>query len=560
MRYFILSIILSFGSFSIISGQNEETKPKLSYHGSLGLYGDFYHIEDAPLGSVQARRPAQLMRMRYTSRLAYGKWALPLDFILSTDGRSLQTAFPQGEALKDYVRDPLNRISLTPRFGSFEALLGSQVPRLSRLTGGDLQLFGAGFRWQPGRWVFQAFHGLGQRAFEADSSRHIVANFARNYSMFQVGYGKEETSHIRVNLVHGKDEVNSLENPEALLPAEGVTSSLSAQLSFAKGFFVKGEGAVSLFTRNLLYTGKFEVTEMPLMSLNLSSRMDGAAEVGMGRRGKEWSLELNSLYVGGGFEAMGYPFLQKDRLDLQVKGQLRLFDNKLNLNGSLGQRRNNVSGTQSADSRQLIGSFQMQANISKQLNLAASYANFGYRNTRVEDSLKLEFVSNSLSVTPSWQRQGEAMTHFLNLSFQADQYRDLNLVSGELRDNDTRGFSGMYRLGWITIPLSVDISGNIIQNELPAGVLNIRRVQLGMSYSLFQQKLRLGGAFIFSQNQYESFTADKLLAFRMKASYKLSKKLKMEAQARIRTYNYGSRKPDQSFQERLIRTSISYHF
>jgi len=560
MRSLILIFVLSFGAFILAFAQHDDAKPKLTYHGSLGLYGDFYHMEDVPLGSNLARRPAQLMRMRYTSRLEYGKWTLPLDFILSTDGRSLQTTFPQGEAFKDYIRDPLNRISLTPRFGSFEALLGSQVPRLSRLTGGDLQLFGAGFRWQPGNWVFQAFHGLGQRAFEADSSRNIAASFARNYSMFQLGYGKEEASHIRLNLIHGKDDENSLENHETLLPAEGATASLSYQISFAKGFFVKGEGAASVFTRDLLYTGKIDLPEVPLISLNLSSRMDGAAELAFGKRGKKWSIEANSLYVGGGFEAMGFPFLQKDRLDLQLKSQLRLFENKLSVQGSIGQRKNNVSGTQSADSRQLIGSFQMQAQLSKQLNIAANYANFGYRNTRVEDSLKLEFVSNSASITPSWQHQGEQTTHFLNLSFQADQYRDLNLVSGELRDNDTRGFSGMYRLGWTAIPLSLDISGSRIQNQLPTGQLDISRGQLGINYRLLKNKLQLSSAVTFSKNQYEAFTADKLIAYRLKARYKLSNKFKLEVQARFRTYNYGSRKPDQSFQERLIRTSVSYHF
>ncbi len=558
MRTFILFLLLSASSVSLILGQNENTTPKLNYHGSFGLHGDFYKMEDAPAGSNLARRPAQLMRLRYSSRLQYGRWALPIDFMLSTDGRSLETTFPQGEALKDYLRDPLNRLSLTPRVGNFEALLGSQQPRLSRLTAGDLQLFGAGFRWQPGKWVFQAFHGLGQRAFEADSSRGIAASYARNYSLIQIGYGLEEKSHIRLNVVRGKDDVTSLENPEHLLPAEGLTTSLSYRMNFGKGLYFRGEGAASLFTRNLLYKGKFEVEEVPLMTVNLSSRMDGAAEAAFGRKGKNWGLELNSLYVGGGFEAMGYPFLQKDRLDMQVKGNANLFDNKLNINGSIGQRQNNVSGTQSADSRQLIGSFQLQAAISKQLNLSASYANFGFRNSQVEDSLKLEFISNSLSVNPSWQRQGERLGHFLSLAFQADQFRDLNLVNGEMRDNDSRAYSAMYRLSLKT--LVFDLSGSMVNNQLPTGALNIRRIQIGASYSLRQQKVKLGTSLTASLNTYGENTPDKLFAYRLYAKVKVSQKCSLQTDFRFRNYHYGSRKSNTSFQESLIRSSLIYNF
>ena len=141
---------------------------------------------------------------------------------------------------------------------------------------------------------------------------------------------KEEKYEVAWNFVKANDDSNSVSTPPATIkPQEGFTMSLVAKTFFNKGWYVKMEGAQSIYTKNtLLPLDSAKASFEPFIKGHISTVRDYAGDAGFGKRSKNFDIGLKLKYIGAGFQTPGYPFMLPDRFDYTLNTRFNAWKNK----------------------------------------------------------------------------------------------------------------------------------------------------------------------------------------------------------------------------------------
>lgn len=438
--------------------------------------------------------------------------------------------------VKNYVINPINRLGIAPTFGAFKFYAGTQTPQYSEMTVGNVSLFGAGMDVKLKRFYLSVGAGYAQHAIARDSLLNIPGAYQRTQFSLRGGIGSKEGTFVGGNVVYATDDAQSVTSPLDVAPQTAFTASGEYQLKLGKVVKWKGEIATTVRTSNTAFYDNTNLTDStklilrqkfsdPIESkipkparaylpINPSTLIDFAATSTLNLNIKGLGLDFKGLYVGPGFKPVGYPFFISDRFDATVGTKFSLFKNKLNFNGTTGWRVTNfskwlekenirvpkitaddvsipliVEGGSIAATEQLLINAGLSIQFSEKLNLETSYSNFGVQNTVVDDTFRVRNVGQNFAVTPSYTFGNETYTSSIILMGSMDIFRDLNIVSGALNDNDSKIANLTYTLALKKNPLTVNVSAayfNIVSSNLE---LDNSTFTGGAGYSFFKKKL-----------------------------------------------------------------------
>jgi hypothetical protein len=563
--------------------------PFISVTGSLTVTSDLYSSSSNPDSAQPGRRPTALHRLLFSPTITFGDLiSLPFNIILTTPETNTNTGSVSTPSLAQFFENPANSLgfsSFSPRIGWAQFNLGSYTPAFSQLSVGDQQIFGGGFDLTPGKIEVAASVGVAQRSIEPDSARSQHGIYRRDLYATRVGYGPKDSSHFAINFVYMRDSKESLKNNiQSITPAhpladdssvtlppdtirvraeEGFIASTDFGIQIGEGVLFKAEGATSIYTRDQSSDPK-DISGNPFGSLyqtRVSSRLDFAANAGFIVQRKIWGITLSGLYMGAGFTPIGYPFMQADRLELSVAPSIRLFDSKLNLRASVGQRMNNLSQTKAETTRQLIASGSMSADISEAFNLSANYSNFGISNDQTSDTLKVKNTSQAFSVDPSLTFAGLGMMNSITASAGLDDYQDFNTITGAENSNKTRTYLLGYNTTLDSIPLSLGTTGTYMENQLPLGTLIIRSVGVTASYSLFDRKLVPSASVTASGSTDGTGLTDQQIFYKVGVRWNVTKAISLSAMGGNNRYTYANPAAHGSaFAEQTLQLALSTRF
>jgi len=540
------------------AGQN-----KVLVTGDIGLYGDFYKMNTSGDSSLQPRRPATLTRLLFNPTFTYGDFSLPFTIMLSSQQTNVVTPASNSNNIWDFIENPLNNVGLAPKYKWVQLLLGSQTPHYSDLTLGNIPVFGAGFNLAPGKFRLSFFKGVSQRAIETDSSRNIPGSYKRDFYSAKIGVGSEEASHIYLIAAKIQDDTMSIKSrPVDIMPQSGIVSSLDYRVNIGKKFYVKGEVAGSAFTRDTRAKEWDILAELPkvIFITQESSRLNYASNLTIGKTGKIFGIKLAGSYIGDGFVPLGYPFMQTDKLEVTLEPMLNLFKNRLNLSGSIGQRINNLSGARGSTATQTIGFANINTQLSERLSISADFSNYGFRNSVLNDTFRVEMVTMAFGVSPTYTITGTKTIHSFSLSYNQDQFRDYNIISGALNNNDSRTALASYTLAFTTNPLTLSLMLSNFENTTGLGKLTMNSINVGCTYGFFKNKLIASLAEGATQSGLSGYTPALQIITIAGLRYKMLKNLYFNITGSINDFNYGAERPGVSFRENLIRSSIIYKF
>ncbi len=562
--FLILGLLLAAGGARPMSAQDAAPQSPVRFTGSVVVTGDVYDFTATPSGAEQPRRPANLWRLVFTPTLEIGDhFSLPMTFMLSSRETNTLTPSIQKPGILEFLQNPMNNLSLAPRYGWAKAYLGSHVPRYSDLSSGDEQIFGAGIDLTPGDFRIAASAGVSQRAIEPDSARGIRGTYARNLTMARIGYGREEESFVSLNVVQGRDDVASIRRrPDGVTPQEGVTATASFRIGLGSDLSLTGEAGASAFTRDMDAATFDAGLAVPssLFTQRISSRGDYAGLLALAYSTPSLGLKLSGRYVGAGFVSMAFPWLQADRLDLLLAPRIVLFNNGLNLSGSIGYRTNNLSNTMAATSTQLISNVNALMQFTDELSINARYANFGMRNNNRNDTLKIENVTNSFSIGPTYALQTRSAVHTISASWALDAFTDFNTVTGQAGSNNTNTITGLYSLLFLTVPISATIVGTHLTNDLPDRMLTISSINGMVTWAFLENALRPMASVTLTRSETAGFTADNQVVLRLGIQYSITKAVNLSITASRNSHTYGSSRPGVSFHETMLETNLSTQF
>ncbi|HSN60729.1 MAG TPA: hypothetical protein VLR49_07330, partial [Ferruginibacter sp.] len=213
--------------------------------------------------------------------------------------------------------------------------------------------------------------------------------------------------------------------------------SLLSNVYFNKGWYVKMEGAQSVFTKDLTTPTTSLIKSFdPFIKAHTSTVRDYAATAAIGKKGKNFDLGISSKYFGAGFQTAGYPYLQPDRFDYLLNTKWNTWKNKMNIVASLGQRVNNISST-TLKANQFIGNLNWFTQFNDQWSLNVNYNNFGFQSASGLNPYGIKNVSNDLGFSPTYTWSNTKMSNMLSFSYNYSKYDERDVLTGLTTGNNT---------------------------------------------------------------------------------------------------------------------------
>lgn len=557
-----------FICFSVYQTSGQEVKKRIAVSGDAGMYADFYSMLSDTPGAVSPRRPSALGRLVLNASIDIKDFSMPVTLALPTAQYGVVIPpvprIPNApfDNFRQMVKNPLNRVGIAPKYKWCQVLLGSQIPHYSELSVGDLAVFGAGINLTPGKFRFAAFAGSSQLAIEEDTVKKIQGIYSRKIYSAKIGVGHEDSSHIYLIGSQMQDDTLSLQRrPASLMPQAGFLTSLDYRINFGKHIFLKGELAGSAFTRDV------KAQELPAFSPSLprvifvpreSSRLDYATILSLGGEWRRFGIRSTGRYYGDGFVPLGYPFMQTDRLEVTLDPRFTLFKNKVFVTGSLGQRVNNLLGIRGTTTTQTIGSANVSIQFTDQLSLTGSYTNFGFRNAIRNDTFRVEMVTVSWSISPTYMYTGTKSIHGFSVLYAKNNFTDFNIISGAINNNNAYNALLSYSLALVNSPLSAGLLISYFDNTTAVARLRTQSLNANAGYKFFKNKLSTSLGITYAENKIDNSTPGNQVLGMLGARYSLKKKIQFALNGSINLYRFGNERPGISYRENLLRTSIIY--
>ena len=547
-------------------GQAQPSHP-FGIQGNLGLFYDGYNYSATAYDDFRPRFPSDLVRFSAHATLNAGAhFSMPFSVDITNQSTAYHLPSLPEERFIDYVQSPRNNISFNPSYKWVQGYLGTQTPGFSALTTGDIPIFGVGVEMTPGRFLLSTHYGKSQLAVAPDPAAMIAGAFEQRILASRIGWGEPSGFLVALNIVHRKDDTESLEDhPAGIRPQEGITFSPEIQIKLAPSVTLSTETAGSVFTHNL------EGPPMPidhqvvrvaesLLPVNGSSNVDFSNISSLKWQGTRAGLGAEFRYIGPGFEPVGFRAVERDVIDYNLTGNLNLLDNKLMINGSAGIRENNLQSTTAESTTRFIANVNLFTQITESFNLASNYSNFGFNNNVVFDTLRVEMIQNMFSITPGYQLTGENISHVISTTASVQLFDEFNLATGDFINTQSTSFNASYNLVFINLPLNLGVMGMYLQNETPVMDLDMYHVGVTARYRFLEDRLTPSLQISHSGINREGFTTDHRWRANLRTSFEVRPSLELRLGYTYSNYQYGSVRENAVTHEHRMQLSLNQRF
>jgi len=550
-----------------------QKKPGFSVSGTMGVSYEGYGLDRNPSGwtGYSPRKPWNQVRFNFMPNFQFGKnFSLPFNINLA----ALPTNFagpysgyiPGGpkQSFKQWIANPVNNIAVNPKYKWAELQLGTQYLRYSELSTGDIGVFGAGFDLKPRQYRIKFFMGTSQPGINYFAGPPTITGaFKRSNWMFQIGKEKEGKYDVAFNFAKGKDFITSAAPPPLTIkPQEGFVTSLVTNIFFNKGWYLKLEGAQSIFTKDLTTSSTLLIKSFePFIKAHTSTIRDYAGSGAIGKKGKNFDIGISSKYFGAGFQTVGYPYLQPDRLDYTVNTKWNTWKNKMNIVASLGQRVNNISNT-TLRAKQLIGNLNWFTQFNDKWSLNVNYNNFGFQSASGINPYGIKNVSNDLGISPTYTWSNSKMSNLLSFSYNYSKYNERDVLTGLTTSNNTHTALLTYVPSYFTKDITPDFSAMYFYNDVPLAKTKLATISSGLSMPVAKKKVQLRGQLQYNLVQLNAYKGDNNFIASCSVDWKITKQFSWNTYLSTNYFKYGnSIVPNgANYLESICRTGFQYKF
>ncbi|MBK9248903.1 MAG: hypothetical protein IPM69_12510 [Ignavibacteria bacterium] len=548
--------------FLLIAVSTATSKPDSTFaiSGVMSISSDMYSASADATAGFAPRRPSSLYRLVFLPEISIHGFRIPLALILSTPQTNTLSQIAPNQTFTQFLQNPQNVVSIAPKYKSLEVIAGTQTPQYSDLSVGNVPMFGLGVNFQPERFRIAAFAGTMQRAIEQDSASGTIGSFARRLYALKLGFGKRDEMYFDVNFARATDEAGSvLRRPTEVLPQEGVNLSLNSFGNLGSGLSLKGEIATSVFTRNT-DSKRFFDSDISFLDQIIkvyeATRLDYAGSLALGLNQDTWGGFAQFRYIGDGFTPLGYLFFQSDIMEFSVAPYARFLDNSLSINASVGWRRDNLINTKSSTTSQLTYSLNTNWQIVENISLAGNFANYGLRNSIINDTFKVQNVARTFSITPTVTFGSESIRHTVSATVSLDEYSDLNPLTGNTSSTKTRALFGSYSLA-LQDPFIGSVSIGNVTNTYSYGDLSVNSVSVGGSYGFLNKDIVPMLTLGYTSMTLSNFTPDTQVFLRLSCSARIVENIRLQVLGTLNMYSYGTSRQGAGFTENFLQTTLS---
>ena len=422
----VLSCLLAAGA-SAQDLSNPDTPP-VTLTGSLVTSAENYSIP-----GLATNRPVNTARMYFNPTLSIYGIDLPFSIVLSTEERSFN--------------QPFNQFGVSPRYKWLTLHAGYRTLRLSDFSLSDALILGGGLEVDASWFHASAMYGRFRRSVDEDTLAGILPVYKQMGWATKIGFGSQE-NFFNINMLHAWDDSASLSTVpvrSAVYPRENLVMGFSGMLTFMDGrLALAGEIAGSFMSRDTRLP-ETDLSGNPLLHLGLfterlSTRFNLAMKTSVTYRSDVFIGRLEYARVEPEYESMGVLYIQNDKEEVTFAPTAIIAGGKLRAGGSVGLQWDNLYNNLAYTTRRVISSANINWMPSSAFGLDASYSNYSMNNRsaalQVNDSTRVENVTQSFSLSPRYSFITGMMQHFVLLYVTRQEYADRNVLTGALSNND----------------------------------------------------------------------------------------------------------------------------
>jgi len=169
-------------------------------------------------------------------------------------------------------------------------------------------------------------------------------------------------------------------------------------------------------------------------------------------------------------------------------------------------------------------------------------------------------LNNSFSLSPSYNFESKKINHQINANGSLNLFDQFDAISSAFVANKSKNLSLNYNLMFKDMPLNINFISLFFNNEMPSSTIKMSNYGTTVSYKFFDKKLSPSLGFNLANITRDSFTTDHRLSIRLKAKYKITKKLLFNLSYRLNNYKYGSSKPNAITNEHRMKFALLQNF
>lgn len=496
MKHFLLLLLITFGLFNDAKGQIEDfenleevadtgffkryvtNKVKSFWDGYFG--GDPFAMNGGigintrmyAANGIENRQSPFFWTINANVNFNIYKFQVPFSALVSVNQFEITAPNPNPQLppLRQNLTNRFNRIGASPYYKWVKLHGGHRSMNFSEYTMSNLVYLGGGVDLTPNNWRVSAMYGRLAQAEPLDLSL-ITPNvpvFQRLGWGSKIGYGTND-QFIDVMIFKAWDDPNSIPttDPQEVFPNENMVIGIKGQ----KTLFEKFRLGVD-FGRSALSPDLNDATmgNAPFPFVFIEQRENttykNAFNTSFDYQGQGFVLGLKYRRIDPDYKSLGAYFFNNDIEDMTANTSFSLFEQKVQVAGSLGLQRDNLSQTKPSTLTRVIGSTNI--NYTKDaFNLGLNYSNYSsdvsYVLDQDLDSLNVVIVTQDLGFNGSYSiADTSGLQHTFTL---AANFQD---VTDDIQDATASATSQMFNANFVyslTLPSGWGINTNLNYNQ-----------------------------------------------------------------------------------------------
>ena len=510
---FLLSVTVNAQSFRVENIKDMVGKGKpFKFSGGFSANSTF-----SGGNSVSGRDPFVYYLNGNINMNIYGLVNLPFSFNLTNSGSSYKLpASP-------------NRFSIHPSYKWITGHIGDVSMAFSPYTLNGHIFTGAGVELNPDGWEFAAMYGRLLKAVEYDEVRPaFLPTYKRMSYGMKVGKNGEKY-RTSINIINVKDDISSLITPPdslGITPMENLAGSLSFLYKPVRFIEVSGEYGLSILTND--------------RRSNASSSHYNAFKAQLNYIGETNRIGVGYERIDPDYRTLGAYYFTNDLENITINAYQSLWENKLNVNASIGLEKDNLANNKASATSRTVGSFNITATPSDRINISLLYTNFQtYTNVRSTFELinqenqldkldTLNFVQLSQSANMNLNiitKKTDKQLHNLNINAS---YQDAASKQGGIYHpgSVTEMINAATAYSWTFLESGLSLNGALNMNN--SKILNGNTITwgptIGSSSRLFKKKVMLSGSFSYNTGYLENIKQNEVFLCRINSAYTPAKR------------------------------------
>lgn len=418
---------------------------------------------------------------------------------------------------------PFNQFGISPKYKWATAHLGYRNVVFNPFTLGGARMLGGGIELNPGILRFGVMYGRLNRSTTLDTLQNAdplayrtQLSYTRMAYAVKLGIGSER-NYFDVSYLKGWDVESSLAEQyrDTLPPQENAVPGLAWQFTIAKKLVWKTDLGISIYTNNIHGDGIIDSNApdiakkaASIFKLNTSTQYLIAGESKIGWHDDNWGFDVAYRRIDPDYKSMGVYFFQTDLEQWTFIPYLKLFINKLIVNGSAGFQHDNIVKLKLATSKRVIGSLNINVNPSPAFGLNANYSNYGITQNPTRTSLRSDLfkqVSQNFTLVPFVNLiSGKASENFtLVASYQLLHSPQTSINTSP--DQNTLVGSLTYAHTWLNSGLGGNVSINYNNTHIASqGDIGSYGLGLGATIPVWKKKTSVNINASYNSNYFNS--------------------------------------------------------